>query len=135
MDCTLFHLGLSSSITRQKFLQTSSFKHKGEFVCCDISVHCVRTQSFLFFRCTSHFQKDSVLLGPVLIMSSFFPASLSSCYLAGRINHQDFTLPLGDLVQRQQRFVLWWQVKWTTNRRADRRSDGSPLHGAARPEI
>lgn len=53
--------------------------------------------------------------------------------LADRIHHQNFALPLGDLVQRQQRFVLRRQVKGPAHRRPNRRRDGPSLHGAARP--
>lgn len=63
---------------------------------------------------------------------AFLPP-LPPSLLADRIHHQDLTLPLGDLIQRQQRFVLRRQVERATDRRADRRGDGAPLHGAARP--
>lgn len=108
-----------------KLLLEKNAKRGEEFVGCVVchkfSISLLSVSSF--FKCTLH--------------SSLFTFAmpLSSGFLAGRINHQDFTLPLGDLIQRQQRFVLWWQIKRPTHRRANRRSNGPPLHGAARPEI
>lgn len=108
-----------------KLLFFKKAKRREEFVGCVVyhkfAISLLLVSSFL--RCTLHLSLFS------------FAMPLSSGSLAGRINHQDFTLSLGDLIQRQQRFVLWWQVKRPTHRGANRRSNGPPLHGAARPEI
>lgn len=128
MDCAPRHPGFSSGVIKQKVLQTSFLKKskKERRVCwlCRLPQVCHFPSSRLFFF--------EMYFAFVFI---FFCYALVFWLLAGRINHQDFTLSLGDLIQRQQRFVLWWQVKRPTHRGANRRSNGPPLHGAARPEI